>query len=138
MKKQLLVVLSAAIALMGCATSSKDIAPAYVSPMHYQAYDCDQIIGEAERLQLRVNQSGGRLDEAASNDKAITAVGVILFWPALFALGGTKQQETEYARLRGEYEALQQAAVRKKCPGAVPLAAPMQAHNSGESTEVTK
>src|SRR5207253_11153466 len=71
---------------------------------------------------LRVQQLGGRLDEAASNDKAITTVGVILFWPILSALGGTKQQEAEYARLKGEYDALQQMAIAKKCPGVVPAA----------------
>lgn len=60
-------------------------------------------------------------------------VGLVLFWPALFALGGTKQQEAEYARLKGEHDALQQAAVAKKCgvltakeevkPAVVPVAA---------------
>jgi hypothetical protein len=34
-------------------------------------------------------------------------------------LGGTKQQEADYGRLKGEYDALQQAAITKKCPGAV-------------------
>jgi hypothetical protein len=106
--------------LGGCATSSKDIAPTYVSPLQYQSYDCEQIAGEIRRVQVRVNQLSGRLDEAAANDKVITGVGAILFWPALFALGGTKQQEAEYARLRGEYDALEQAAVVKKCPGAIP------------------
>ena len=71
------------------------------------------------RVQTRANQLAGRLDSAAANDKAITGVGVILFWPALFALGGTKDQEAEYGRLKGESEALQQAAIFKKCPGAV-------------------
>ena len=57
---------------------------------------------------------------------------MVLFWPALFALGGTKQQEAEYARLRGEYDAVQQAAIQKKCPGtaaapAAPAAAPAAA-----------
>lgn len=104
---------------MGCATASKDIAANYVSPMQYQSYDCEQLASETQRIQVRVNQLGGRLDEAAANDKAITGIGLILFWPALFALGGTKQQEAEYARLKGEYDAVQQAAVIKKCPGAV-------------------
>ena len=63
----------------------------------------------------RVSQLGGRLDEAASNDKAIGVVGAVLFWPALFALGGTKNQEAEYARIRGEHDALQQASIQKKC-----------------------
>lgn len=138
MKKRLSSVLLTVVALMGCATSSKNIAPTYVSPMQYQAYDCDQITAEVTRLQARVNQLGGRLDEAASNDKALTAVGVILFWPALFALGGTKQQEAEYARLTGEYEALQQVAVMKKCTGAVPLATATQAHNADTSAQDAK
>ena len=31
-------------------------------------------------------------------------------------LGGTKQQEeADYARLRGEYDAIQQAAIARKC-----------------------
>lgn len=122
MKKPIAVVLSAAIALTGCATASKDIAGNYVSPMQYQSYDCEQITGEAQRIQVRANQIAGRLDEAASNDKAIAGVGIVLFWPALFALGGTKQQEAEYARLKGEYDAVQQAAIAKKCTGAVPPA----------------
>jgi len=42
-------------------------------------------------------------------------VGMILFWPALFALGGTKQQEAELARLKSEYDALQISVTSKKC-----------------------
>lgn len=116
-RRAIAATLAAAIVIGGCSTAAKDIAPAYISPLQYQSYDCDQIAAEAQRLQARVTQLGGRLDEAAANDKAITGVGLILFWPALFALGGTKEQEAEYARLRGEYETLQQVAVQKKCPG---------------------
>jgi hypothetical protein len=108
--------------LAGCATASKDITPSYISPMQFQSYDCDQIAAETQRLTTRVQQLGGRLDEAASNDKAIAGVGMILFWPALFALGGTKQQEADYARLKGEADALQQTAIAKKCPGAMTAA----------------
>ena len=70
-------------------------------------------------MQQRAGQLAGRLDEAASNDKALVGIGMILFWPALFALGGTKQQEAEYARLKGEHDALSQAAINHKCRGAV-------------------
>lgn len=129
MKKIVAASMAAWFALTGCATASKDIPVAYVSPMQYQAYDCDQLGSEIQRIQARVVQLGGRLDEAASNDKAIAGVGIVLFWPALFALGGTKQQEADYARLRGEYEATHQAAILKKCPGvmASPSAAPVTA-----------
>ena len=119
MKKSVFYVVSACMILSGCATASKDITAAYVSPMQFQAYDCDQLASETQRIQTRVVQLGGRLDTAASNDKALVGVGVLLFWPALFALGGTKQQEADYARLRGEYDAVQQSAILKKCSGIV-------------------
>ncbi|MDD4942729.1 hypothetical protein [Rhodoferax sp.] len=115
MKKLILTILCVSVSLVGCTTSSKDIATNYVSPIQFQSYDCDQLQSEAVRIQSRVSQLGGRLDEAASNDKTITGVSMILFWPALFALGGTKQQEAEYARLKGEYDAIQQSSVNKKC-----------------------
>jgi len=105
----------AAALLAGCATASKDVGTAYVSPLQYQNYDCEQLGIEAQRLQVRANQLAGQLDSAADADKALTAVGMVLFWPALFALGGTKEEEAEYARLKGEYEAIQQTAVAKKC-----------------------
>lgn len=115
MKFALTLVVSSGLILSGCSTASKDIAPAYVSPIQYHSFDCEQIAAENQRLNGRVAQLGGRLDEAASNDKAIGVVGAVLFWPALFALGGTKGQEAEYARLRGEHDALQQASIHKKC-----------------------
>lgn len=119
MRKTIAAAVSVSIALSGCATASKDISPTYTSPMQYQSYDCEQLASESQRIQTRVVQLGGRLDTAASNDKALAGVGIVLFWPALFALGGTKQQEADYGRLRGEYDAVQQSAVIKKCPGMV-------------------
>jgi hypothetical protein len=110
--------------LAGCATSSDKIATAYVSPMQYQSYDCDQLTAESSRLNQRVVSLQGQVDKAASNDKALMGVGMVLFWPALFALGGNQQQEAEYGRLKGEYEALQQAAVAKKCPGLLAATTP--------------
>lgn len=121
------------VALAGCATSSKDVATAYVSPIQYQGYDCGQLASEAARLQTRISPLGGRLDEAASNDKALAGVSIILFWPAAFALGGTKNQEAEYSRLKGEYDAIQQAATAKKCAGIVPPT-PTQAKPAAPAT----
>ena len=115
MKRFTSVFLIGAVAMTGCATSSKDVATSYVSPVQFQSYDCMQLQSEAVRIQSRVGQLGGRIDEAAANDKAIAGVGIILFWPALFALGGNKQQEAEFGRLKGEYEAIQQSSIEKKC-----------------------
>ena len=110
-----IAVLVASGMLTACATAGKDVASSYVSPMQYANYDCDQLRAESMRISGRVNQLTGRLDEAASNDKAIAGVGMILFWPALFALGGTKQQEAELSRLKGEYDAIETTATTKKC-----------------------
>lgn len=107
--------IAASLLATGCATASKDIAATYVSPIQYQSYDCPQLVAELQRISGRVSQIGGRLDEAASNDKMITGAGVILFWPALFFIGGTKAQEQEYSRLKGEYDAVNQVAIQKKC-----------------------
>lgn len=124
---------STAMLLTGCATASSGIATAYVSPMQFQSYDCQQVSGEMQRISVRVNQLAGRLDKAAENDKALVGVGVLLFWPALFALGGTKEQEAEYARLRGEYDALQKVGNEKKCSMTAMPAAPALAA-SGAAT----
>jgi len=119
MKKTLVTVLSCTLVVAGCATSSANISSSYVSPIQYQPYDCAQLTSEGQRLQVRLDQLKSRLDQAAANDKAIAGVGLILFWPALFALGGTKDQEAEYARLKGEYAAVEQAAIARKCTGTV-------------------
>lgn len=113
MKRVIAVVV--ATALSGCASTADKVAASYVSPLQYQSYDCDQIAAEAARVHASAVSTGAQLNKAASNDAGITAAGVILFWPALFFLGGNQQKESEYGRLRGEYEALERASIAKKC-----------------------
>jgi hypothetical protein len=43
-------------------------------------------------------------------------VGLVLFWPALFFLeGGDGPEAAEYAQLKGEFEALRENSIQKKC-----------------------
>jgi len=114
MKKNI-VIISAMALISACSTSSYKISATYVSPLQYQAYDCDQITVETHRINDRVNLLGARLDEAATNDIILVGVGVI-FWPALFAIGGTNIQEFEYAHQKGAYSAVENAAIAKGCP----------------------
>lgn len=118
MKKVICWLTLASLILPGCATTSKDVVATYVSPIQYNQYDCQQLTAELQRISSRVTQLGGRLDEAANNDKLLMGAGLLIFWPALFALGGTKTQEQEFARLKGEYDAVSQVAIQKKCDGA--------------------
>ena len=114
-KKKFLTVLLIFVFLNACAKSSTDIVGTYVSPLQYADYDCPQIKSEMIRVSSKVKTLTGKIDTNNENDKMITGAGLILFWPALFFLGGTKEQEAEYARLKGEYEALDRVAVQKGC-----------------------
>jgi hypothetical protein len=57
-------------------------------------YDCAQIAAEQRRMYTRASD--------------------------LASLGDTGAPEAEYARLREEFEALREAAIRKKCQGSKP------------------
>jgi hypothetical protein len=116
--------IAAAVAVSGCASSASEVTPAYASPLLYHGYDCDQLGAEAQRLRVRLVDIGGRLDQAATNDKIWVGASVLLFWPAAFWVGGNKGQEAEFARLKGEFEAVQQAAIQRKCSSIVTPAAP--------------
>lgn len=116
--RQHLLVTAAVVALAGCASSSKDIRSAYISPMTYESYSCQQLIQENQRLQQRISSVGGEVDRKASGDKMKMGVGLVLFWPTLFFLKGDGAEAQEYARLKGEHEAIENSYTRKNC-GAV-------------------
>lgn len=104
------------LALTGCATEPNEISASSVSTLQYEDYSCKQIAMELDRVERKSNELYYRLDKTASNDNAQMAVGMILFWPALFFLeGGDGPEAAEYARLKGELEALERVSIRKKC-----------------------
>lgn len=109
------MLLSATIALSACAEKSSNISAAYISPMQYESYSCRQISEEAMRISARASQVMGAQDKKANSDATATAVGMILFWPALFFIKGDSETSAEVARLKGEMEALEQISIRKKC-----------------------
>jgi len=113
--KRLLTILSLSV-LTACASQPDEIQSAYVSDLQYKQYDCDQLTLEATRISNRVNELHGQLKETADNDAAQMGVGLILFWPTLFFLeGGDGPQAQEYAKLKGERDAIEKIAVQKKC-----------------------
>jgi hypothetical protein len=111
------VLVSAALAAMavGCAKPASEITPAYVSPLQYESYTCAQLAEEAQRISARAMSVAGVQDQRATSDAVWTTVGVVVFWPALFAVRGNDQNAYELARLRGEMEAIEQTSIRKKC-----------------------
>jgi hypothetical protein len=83
--------------------------------MQYESYNCTQISEEARRVSARASQLAGTQDEKATKDALAMGVGLIIFWPALFMVGGNDQQAAELSRIRGEMEALEQVSIRKQC-----------------------
>ena len=45
----------------------------------------------------------------------ITGVAIVVFWPAAFLVNGDGQTAAELGRLKGEFQALEQASVQKNC-----------------------
>lgn len=66
-------------------------------------------------MSARASQAMGAQDKKAENDAAAMAVGMILFWPALFFIKGDSETAAEVSRLKGEMEAIEQASIAKNC-----------------------
>jgi hypothetical protein len=101
--------------VVGCASSSNDIQPQYVSHLQYQNLSCQQIGAEAQRVSRRVAEVSGVQDEKASGDAVATGVAIVLFWPAAFFIKGDGATAAELGRLKGEFDALEQASIQKRC-----------------------
>lgn len=115
MKRSLVFLLGASIAVAGCADKSNEISANYVSPVLYQNLSCTQLRQEAQRVSIRAAQAAGVQDTKASNDAVATGVALVLFWPALFFISGNKGNAAELGRLKGELEAVEQANIQKNC-----------------------
>ena len=115
-RTKIIASLSIFVLLSGCASSPKKISSSYVSPLKYKSYDCEQIAMEMDYVSNRTTELYNSLKKEANADAVQMGVGLILFWPTLFMLeGGDGPKAAEYARLKGEYEALRKAALEKKC-----------------------
>jgi len=107
--------MSGGIFISSCASKPEDIAPTYVSPLQYEQYTCDQLGAEAARLSGRAAEISGVQQKKASGDAVAMGVSLILFWPAIFFIKGKGATESEVARLKGEMEAVERAAIQKNC-----------------------
>ena len=100
--------------LNACATKSSKIQPNYVSPLAYNSYDCEMLEMEYARLSRESNKVNKQQDDVASSDGGAVAVGMLLFWPALFFIDNDDMRE-QVAQLKGEVNAVEEAAILKKC-----------------------
>ncbi len=80
----------------------------------YDHLNCNQIRQEMQRVSRHVHEVTGQQQGEATGDAVALGVGLVLFWPALFFMIGDDKEE-ELGRLKGEYDALEQAAITKEC-----------------------
>jgi hypothetical protein len=109
------VAILTALTLVGCASKSSEIAPSYVSPMMYQSFTCQQLAAEATRVSAGAATAAGQQDSQVTKDAVATTVGVVIFWPALFLIGGDKQNAAQLAQLKGQMDAIEQTSIQKNC-----------------------
>lgn len=114
MEARATIALSVAAALIGCATPPDRIAMTPVSVIQYQNYTCDNIAADAYRVVARMAELAPKLEQRASLDTMTIAGGFIL-WPMLLMTSGDRTEAAEYARLKGERQALEQTAITKGC-----------------------
>lgn len=110
-----LFIIIAILLSCGCATKPSKIAAAYVSPLQYKDYDCKQLANESERVSTRVVELNSSIQKKSDGDTAKVIIGTILFFPTLFFTDGDGPEVAEYARLKGEADALQKAIITSKC-----------------------
>jgi uncharacterized protein YceK len=111
----ILLIVIVALSLGGCASKSSEISAAYVSPIPYQSYTCQQLGMEAQAVSVKAAELSGVQDQKRTNDQVATGVAIVVFWPAAFLVGGDGQVAAQLAQLKGQMNAIEQASIYKKC-----------------------
>lgn len=109
------LILAPVLIVAACAQAPQDIAPTPVSPVIYRGLNCSEINNEAIRINNQLVDLTGKQTKAAGTDAAMTAVSLVLFWPAAFFIGSAGDHGADIARLRGELMALSDASKAKGC-----------------------
>lgn len=112
----MLIAAGAAVALSACAPKPESVKADYVPSAIYQSMTCNQIASEAVNVSNRAHDAVGVERRHRHQDQAITATGLIVFWPALFFTHGhNARSASELAQLKGEISALESVSAQKGC-----------------------
>lgn len=102
--------------LAGCATRAVNVVPLPADPAEFAAWDCARLDDERDRVQQRAADTAYTVDERVGNNILALGMGLMVFWPAMLALRADGPEAADLARLKGRFEALQTAALQRKCP----------------------
>ena len=109
------LLLLGALQITACAKPTSSIEGQRLSPLRYYNYSCAQIASEMTRVTRRAQDITGYVNERSQYDTLKVATSVVLFWPVVFSLDGDTTEAQEYAHLKGEFAALNEASDQKNC-----------------------
>lgn len=101
--------------LTACAQQPDKIQATYVSPNTYSSGTCTSLKMERAEIVAEVESLTVDQKKHADNDAIAMGVGLILFWPALFALALTDDQKAELSLAKGNMEAIDKTMAAKNC-----------------------
>jgi hypothetical protein len=107
--------------LSACASQPENIGATNVSQLQYENYTCDMLAQEAANVERQASSLYLVLNDKADRDAAQLGIGLVAFWPVLFFLeGGDGSEAQEFARLKGELDAIEKSAVQQDCRIIIP------------------
>ena len=110
-----IILISGTFLISGCAKPASSIEGQRLSPLRYYNHSCSQIASEMTRVTRRAQDITGYVNERSQYDTLKVATSVVLFWPVVFTLDGDTTESQEYAHLKGEFAALNEASDKKNC-----------------------
>jgi acid phosphatase class B len=113
--KKLICAVSAVAMLSACADQPDAIAPAPVPTYTYANMNCRALAAEHARVVANVNTLTASQKKKADSDAVAMGVGMVLFWPALFALSAGSDQSAQLAQAKGQYDAINTMRAQRGC-----------------------
>lgn len=134
LKRTVAALTVAAVILPGCATRPDNVVASSVSSSRYADRTCKSLVRELDEVQDALRVQSAKLNDKANQDAVVTGVGVILFWPVLFALGNNAGLEGDVARLKGEEQAIRRQMREADCEVPTPKSSAAGATASAPAT----
>ena len=130
-KRTVAIATIAALLLPACASRPDNVVASHVSTSRYADRTCRSLARELDEVQDALRTQSAKLNDKATQDAVVTGIGVILFWPVLFALGNNAGLEGDVARLKGEEQAIRKQMRDADCEVPPVKASPAEAAAPG-------
>ncbi|WP_425052913.1 hypothetical protein [Psychromarinibacter sp. S121] len=113
--KRALLALTVVSMLGACAQQPNQVQAIPVSTMNYSGMTCHQLAAERADIISRVNTLSAAQKQKADQDAVAMGIGMILFWPALFALTAGTDQGPALGQAKGEFDAIEKKLRERGC-----------------------